>query len=163
MAFSTLPKCVNFDIKLLPYLRKHATHQCSSNKLSVNGRSEIGAYILTHVKNAPSGWRPTRLKPAIKFTLKMPEHYFADAGKGTYLSEAHKEFLSELFEISFWQELYQFVMERRLKYGEKELVSIRKFRANYSISEDDYLEESMYKRFRRIKEKRVKPDRRAID
>lgn len=163
MDLNTLPKCVIFNIKLRPYLRKHATHQCTSNQIRVDGRSEIGSYILTNAKTAPSGWRPTRLKREEKFTLKVPEHYFTDAGKGTYLSEAHKEHIADLFEISFWRDLYDFVMERRLKFGEKELVSIRKFREIYRISEDDYLEESMYKRFRRIKEKRVKPDRRMID
>ena len=151
-----IPKIIDFTLDLKPYLQKYATHQAGNKRLMVRASSEYGQYVLKHATYPPKGWRREHLPVKQRFKLRMHEEEFVNAGRGMWLSSTHLEFLASLIEKDFWLQLYEFVLERRMKYGEKELVSIRKFRHHFHISEEEYLEESMYKRFRRIKESRMK-------
>lgn len=146
-----------FAIELHPYLIKYVVSEAKTNEISIDARNEIGAWILNHVKHPDQGFRPRRIPRERKLVIKVPSHYFKNRSRGKYLSNDHKKALANSIESMFWKDLCEFAYSRKLQYGEKELVSIRKFREFHSISEDDFKEESMYKRFRRWKETRQKP------
>lgn len=149
------PEWVEIDMELPPYLIKYASAGHEGNYLVLKGNETCHLWeaVTARLGIPPSGWRPRRIPPNRKLTLRIPAWYVKDHSLGCWVSEDRKKFLARLVEIAFWKELYYTVMEERLK-GEKELVAIRRFRAEYGISEDDFKLESMHKRHRRIKEKR---------
>jgi len=150
------PKSIDFTLDLKPYLHKYATNQAGKKRLMVRAGSEYGQYIIKNATHPSKGWRPEDVPVTRQFNLRMHKEDFVNAGRGMCLAPIHLEFLAKMVEKDFWLQFYEFVLERRIKYGEKEVVSIRKFRHHFDISEDEYLEESMYRRFRRIKDRRVK-------
>lgn len=153
------PEYIEVCIELEPYLIKYASAGNPGNFLYLKKRDEtepLWDQVVDKLGIPPKSWRPVRMKSHRKLSLRIPYWYIKDKGLGTWISDERKKFIAELIEVTFWKELYETVMFQKLEEGEKELVAIRNFREEFSISEDDYKEESMYKRYRRCKEKRLK-------
>lgn len=153
------PEFVEICIELKPYLIKYASAGNRGNYLFLNHKDEsdiLWNNLVTMLSTPPKGWKPSRIPSEKKLSLRLPYWYIRDNRLGRWISDKNKVHLAELIEITFWKDLYETVIEQKLDEGKKELVVIREIREEYGITEDDYLEESMYKRYRRCKEKRLK-------
>ncbi len=153
------PEFVEICIELKPYLIKYATAGNPGNYIFLNHKDEsdiLWNKVVTMLGTPPRGWKPERIPTEKRLALRLPYWYIRDNRLGRWISNRNKVHLAELIEITFWKDLYESVIEQKLDQGRKELVVIREFRAEFGITEDDYLEESMYKRYRRCKAKRLK-------
>lgn len=149
-----MPRRIEIHVKVKPYLIKYVCNHATDRVLNINRASLLGNFILSNLRYPPRGWRPEKIKEEEKLRIAIPSHYIQDCALGTYLNDEVKEQIQDGIEASYWEDMYNYIVSRQLKYGEKELVALRQFRANHFTFEEDYLEESALKRYRRNNKKK---------
>lgn len=152
-----MAKTTTIQIKLATYLVRYVCSSAHSNVIQINKKSILGNFILTNLRFPPAGWRPERMGKNEGLVIAIPEHYIQQKCIGAYMNDACKAQVADSIEANYWERLYEYVTDRRLNYGEKELVAMRQFREMHHTYEEDYKEESAYKRYRRIKQRRTMP------
>ena len=151
------PSHFEIAIEIEPYLIKYASAGNDGNFLWVNAdKEQIWSFVSGQLKIAPPSWKPKKISKKRQLLLRIPLWYIQTKKSGRWISDESKRCLAQMIEVTFWLELFMEVLHSNLVNGEKELVTIRKIRDNYGITEDDFKEESMYKRYRRTKEKRLR-------
>jgi hypothetical protein len=144
---------VLISIKLKPYLKKYILHCTDSDALVVDLKSEFGSRLIKHLQHPASGWKRRQIPSNEKIDLRLPRHQLRKLALGHCISEYAATLIAQQIEELFWRDIWNYIQLRRLHFGQKELTALRRIRATYDISEEDYHEESMHKRYKRIKSK----------
>jgi len=146
-----MSRYIEIPLRIKPYLRKYVTLSTNQHQLLIDPKSEIGSHVVKHLHLPPSGWRPERIPSEEKLVLLVPRSFISKHRLGCYLSASAKDYIAALIEELFWRDLSTTVHYGKIRMGKKELQIIRSVRDTYGITEDLYKEESMYKRYQRIK------------
>jgi len=147
-------KYAEIHIDLEPYLIKFVCTDVGTNNMRVNPQSELGIYVLKLLSFPPNtGWKTPRVRESRRLTLRISRHTLAEQRTGQYLSDDARLAIARCITSLFWEKVNTEVMLRAIKYGQKEGQVLRKIKAMYDISEEDFKEESMGRRYRRWKQR----------
>ena len=146
--FYSMADYCDIQLRVEPYLKKYLT---KTGILRITPDSDHGEEIIRCLRPARRGWRPPEIPENERLILRVPEHYIRSLATGRWLSEKKELRIRRAFMLNMWQELYYHVRRGKLIFGKTEIELIREFRDMHRITEEDFKEESMVKRYRRLK------------
>lgn len=139
------------DIDLHPYLIRYLTNPEGDQIMCCRPKTQLGDEILKMLSFPQHGYTRPRISRDRKLTIRLPSEYLRMNRLCPHISDRNKIRLATAIELIFWLDLYEFVLERLLKFGENQRTSIMKFREMHGIDEEIFKFDSMERRFRRIK------------